>query len=248
MRTTLTIAKREIFAFFVSPTAYVVLTAWLLWSGMSYYFLCKYASEQMAMSATDNPLAHFFGGTMLFYIPLLFFVPALTMRLIAGERNTGTIEPLFTAPVTAMQVVFGKYLAALSFWLTLWIPSFLYVWITSRYGTVDLGAVASAYLGIFGIGLYYMAIGLLASALASREIIAAMLGFLGIGLLFALGIGQFIFVGTEYAPVFEYLSVLGHMDNFAKGIVDSRFLVFDISIAAVALYFTVRAVDARKGA
>lgn len=248
MKSVWTLCKRELFSFFVSPIAWVVLTAWLLWSGLTYFFLCRYFAQNMSQSPTDTPLVHFFGGTMLFYIPLLFFAPVLTMRLVAGERRSGTIETLLTAPVTATQIVLGKYLAALVFWLTLWVPSFLYIWITSRYGGVDLGAVASSYLGIFGIGLYYMAIGLWASSRASNEIVAAILGFGALGFLFALGIGQFIFAGSEYAEIFEYVSVLGHMDAFAKGIVDSRYLVFDVSITVVALYFAVQAIENKRGA
>jgi ABC-2 type transport system permease protein len=249
VKRTLLIAKRECFAFFVSPIAWVVLTSWLVWSGLTYFFLCKYAAESVgAPGGGPDPLAAFFGGTMLFYIPLLFFVPVLTMRLLAGERRAGTLEPLLTAPVSATEVVLGKYLASLVFWVTLWVPSLVYVWITSRYGSVDWGVVGASYLGIFGIGLYYMAIGLYASARSSSEIVAAMLGFGGIGLLFALGIGQFMFAGSEYEEVFQYLSVLGHMENFARGVVDSRFLIFDVSIATLGVYFAIRTVELRRGA
>src|SRR5690606_926859 len=104
--------------------------------------------------------------------------PVLTMRLLAEETRSGTLEPLLTAPVSSSAVVVGKYLAALVFWMSLWVPTLLYVWITSRYGDVDLGAVAASYFGVFALGAQAMAIGLLMSALASNQIIAAVLTFL----------------------------------------------------------------------
>ena len=246
MRVAWVIAKREMFSFFVSPMAYVVLTVWLLWSGVSFYFLAVHFASSPSQGAGDNPLTLFFGGTMLFYLPVLVFVPVFTMRLLAEERRTGTIETLLTAPVTDVGVVLGKYLAALVFWLVLWVPTLMYVWLTSRYGDVDLGTVACTYLGILGVGLYYSAIGLLMSAVAKNQIVAALLSFFVLGGLFVLGLGEFIFQEDETRAVFSYLSIWGHMGAFSKGIVDSRYVVFDVSVAALAIFLAVRALEARR--
>jgi ABC-2 type transport system permease protein len=248
MKAVATIAWREMRAFFLSPMAYVVLTAWLLWSGISFYLLAQYFAAQLASSPTDNPLSAFFGGTTLFFMPLLVFVPVLTMRLIAEERRSGTIEPLLTAPVGEGSIVMGKYLAAMSFWIAMWVPTTLYVWLTSRYGDVDLGTVGASYLGIFGIGLYYMAIGLLMSAVARNQIVAAVLTFLALGMLFALGLGEFVFPDEERRQLFGYLSIWGHMEAFAKGIVDTRYLVFDLTITVLALTWAILVLRARRWA
>lgn len=252
MRVIWAIAKREIHAFFVSPIAYVVLTVWLLFSGLSFFYFANIYATTQASGGSDNPLSAFFGTTILFFLPQLVFVPVLTMRLLAEERKSGTLESLFTVPVTEWQVVLGKYFAAMVFWISLWVPTLLYVWITAAYGdearggsAVDMGTVAASYLGVLGIGLYYISIGLLASAVAPNQIVAAVLTFMFLGLLFLLGIGQFVFYDTT-REVLAYLSVWGHMSDFSRGIVDSRYLVFDVSLAALALFLSVRVLQSRR--
>lgn len=249
MSKVLTIARREIFSFFVSPIAYVVLTVWLLISGLTFYFLAEvFTSQPAAGSATQNPLSAFFGGTMLFYIPMLIFAPVLTMRLLAEERHSGTLEPLLTAPVSEVGVVLGKFLAAMVFWTTMWAPTLVYVWISASTGedVVDMGAIGATYAGILGIGLYYMAIGLLMSALARNQIIAAVMTFLVLGGLFIVGLGQFIFTEDAQRAFFEYIGIWSHMEAFSKGIVDTRFVVYDLSLAGMALFLTVRVLQANR--
>lgn len=246
MRATFTIAKREIFSYFVSPVAYVVTVVWLIWCGLQYYLLAGVFASSPSLSASANPLSAFFGGSVLFFIPLLVFAPVLTMRLLAEERHTGTLEPLLTAPITSASVVLGKYLAALVFWLCLWLPTLMYVWITSQFGRVDMGAVLASYLGVFGIGLYYMAIGLAMSALAKNQIVAALLTFMVLSGLFAVGLLSFLDTFAASRDAIDYVSLWGHMQSFSKGIVDTRFLVFDVSLAALFIYFAWRALDGRS--
>jgi ABC-2 type transport system permease protein len=241
-----TIAKREIFAYFVSPIAYVVTVVWLIWCGLQYYLLAGLFAGAPSLSASANPLSAFFGGSVLFFIPLLVFAPVLTMRLLAEERHTGTLEPLLTAPITTAHVVLGKYLAALVFWIALWIPTLLYVWITSQFGSVDMGAVLSSYIGVIGIGLYYMAIGLAMSALAKNQIVAAMLTFMVLAGMFAVGLLSFIDAFAAHRDAIDYISLWGHMQSFSKGIVDSRFLVFDVTVAGLFVYLAWRVLEGRR--
>lgn len=247
MNATWTIAKREVFAFFVSPIAYVVLTVWLLYFGIVFSVLA-FAFAQQPTGQT-NLLTAFFGGTTLFYLPLLIFAPLLTMRLLAEERSSGTIEPLLTAPVGEVSVVLGKYLAAMVFWVTLWAPTLSYVWLVARTGehVVDWGAIGATYLGLFGVGLFYMAVGLFMSAVARNQIIAALLTFLALGGLFVIGILGFLNVSDEMRGFFEYLGLWTQMSSFAKGIVDTRYLVFDVSVAALSLVMSVQALSSNRG-
>lgn len=246
MRAVWTILKREVYAFFVSPMAYIILTAWLLWCGLEYWILATYfASQPIGAGAQQSPLNAFFGGTTLFYLPILVFVPLMTMRLLAEERSRGTVELLMTAPVSDVAIVTGKYLASLVFWVALWVPTLLYVWLTSRYGDVDLGVVASSYLGIFLVGTYYLAIGLLMSAVAPHQLIAAILTFVALGALFVLGLGQYVF-GDEYRDLFSYVSIWGHMESFSQGVIDSRYLVFDLTLAALGVTLAIGVLHARR--
>ncbi|MEZ4288616.1 MAG: Gldg family protein [Polyangiales bacterium] len=148
-------------------------------------------------------------------MPLLVFVPIITMRLVAEENRSGTLESVFTTDVDAGNFVLGKYVAAVFMWVALWLPTLMYAWITSRYGSVDVGALGSSYVGVFGIGLYYIAIGLLGSTLASNQIMAALLTFVGLGTLFVIGIGQSVTEGL-LSELCAYVSVWGHMADFSR--------------------------------
>jgi ABC-2 type transport system permease protein len=246
MSAVLTIARREMLSFFVSPIAYVVLTVWLLFFGVVFYLLALFFSSQPGMGG--GILEAFFGGTTLFHIGLLTFSPALTMRLLAEERSSGTIEPLMTAPVTDVQIVLGKYLAALSFWVVLWVPTLAYVWMAAGTGedVVDWGAVGATYLGIFCIGVFYMAVGLFMSAVARNQIVAAMLTFLVLGGLFVVGLAGYATLDDQKRAVFEYLGLWSQMSSFAKGVVDTRYVVYDLSGAALCLFLSVRVLGANR--
>lgn len=247
MRAAWIVAKREMLAFFVSPIAYIVITSWLLVCGVTFTLLCFYYANNVQSGGTDTPLSFFFGGTTLFYLPILVYVPVMTMRLLAEERRSGTIETLLTAPISELSVVLGKYFAALVFWVTLWVPTLMYVWIISRYGDVDMGVMGASYLGVFCMGVYFMAVGLFMSAISRNQIVAALLTFMVLGALFVVGIGEFVFQGTDAAEIFGYLSIWKHMEAFSKGIVDTRYLTFDVSIAVAFLFMSVRALEARRG-
>jgi len=239
------VMKRELGSFFVSPLAYVVLTSWLVWNGVVFWMLTEFYARNAVSSGASSPLSGFFGGSALFFIPLLVFVPVLTMRLVAAEKQTGTIETLMTAPVSEASVVVGKYGASILIWCVLWLPTLIYAWIMSQHGSVDWGATASSYLGIFCLGAYFMAVGLLMSVLAPTQIIAAVLSFVTLGVLFTVGIGEFVLDGTA-REVCAYLSMWGHMQSFSKGVIDTRYLVFDLSVAILAVGLSVGALKARK--
>lgn len=247
MSAILTIAKREIFSFFVSPIAYVVMTVWLLFFGFVFYLLAIVFAQPTG--SETNLLTAFFGGTTLFYLPLLVFAPVMTMRLLAEERASGTIEPLLTAPVSEVSVVLGKYLAALTFWCVLWSPTLSYVWLVARTGEhmVDWGAIGCTYLGLLAIGMFYMAVGLFMSAIARNQIVAAMLTFLVLGGLFVIGLAGYANVGDDMRAVFEYVGLWTQMSSFAKGIVDTRYLVYDLSIVVLTLFLSVQALQADRG-
>jgi len=239
------VMRRELGSFFVSPLAYVVLTAWLVWNGVVFWVLTEFYARNAVASGAASPLSAFFGGSSLFFIPLLVFVPVLTMRLIAGERQAGTIEPLMTAPVPDGAIIIGKYGASIAMWCVLWLPTVIYAWIMSQHGTVDWGATTASYFGIFVLGAYFMAIGLLMSAIAPTQIIAAVLSFVALGLLFTVGIGEFVFDGAA-RDFCSYISMWGHMQSFSKGVVDTRYLVFDLSVAVLAVGLSVGVLKARR--
>ena len=122
MRSMWAIAKRDVRSFFVSPLAWVVLTIWMLVCGGQFYIMCGWFAQNPSGGGSDNPVAFFYGGTVLFFIALLVFVPVLTMRLLAEERQSGIDEAMLTTPVTPLAMVMGKYLAAMTYWAAMWVP------------------------------------------------------------------------------------------------------------------------------
>lgn len=248
MRATWTIAKREVHAFFALPIAYVVLTTWLLYFGFMFWLLADFFTGQPGAGRGNGLMSAFFGQTMLFYLPLLVYAPVLTMRLLAEEKSAGTLEPLMTAPVTEWSIVLGKYLAALVFWCALWAPTAFYFWIAASFGedAVDVGAMGSIYLGLLCVGILHMAIGLLMSAVSKSQIGAALLTFMALGAFFLLGLQAFTASSDGARTFFEYVGVWSQIGTFAKGIVDTRFVVLDVSLAAAALFVAVRVLQATR--
>ncbi len=238
------IFKRELFAHFVTPLAWVAMTAFLLIQGLHFFLIVQHFAGQLDLSADAGPVQTYFGQTMMLYLPLLFVCPILTMRLFAEERRNGTIEPLLTVPIQTAGLVLGKYLAVLVIYATMWLPTLFYMALLGRYGEVDWHIVASGYLAVIAIGSGYLAIGTMTSAMAKSQLTAALTSAMAITGLFMIGVGEFIFPEGLARELAGHVSAWAQMNDFSRGIVDSRRLVFDATIVVLPLFITVRAVDA----
>jgi ABC-2 type transport system permease protein len=239
------IYKRELFAFFVTPLAWVLITVFLFVQGMHFFLLVDHFSNQGAAASDQTPIQAFFGNTILLYLVLFLLVPPMTMRLFAEERRSGTIETLMTAPVSSWAVVLAKYASVLTTYVAMWAPTVFYLVILQRTGDIDWGVAASAYLGVFLVGAAYLALGLLMSAITTSQFLALVLTALVVLGLFILGVGEFVTrEGTVMHDICAHVSVWAHMNDFASGVVDSRRLVFYGSIVVLPIFVTVRAVDA----
>jgi ABC-2 type transport system permease protein len=239
------IFKRELFAFFVTPLAWVLIVTFLVVQGMHFYLLVDHFATMPEAASDQTPLQAFFGNTILLYLVLFLLVPPMTMRLFAEERRSGTIETLMTAPVSSVSVVLAKYAAALVTYAAMWAPTALYVVILRRSGDVDLRTAAASYLGVMLIGAGYLAIGLFASALTKSQFLALVTTAMVILVFFILGIGEFVArEGTALHALCGYVSVWAQMNDFASGVVDSRRIVFDLTLIVLPLFLAVRAVDA----
>jgi ABC-2 type transport system permease protein len=244
MRAFWPIYKRELFAFFVTPLAWVLIAVFLVLQGMNFYWIVDTFATRTTPS-DQTPLQAFFGNTVLLYLVLFLLVPPMTMRLFAEERKSGTLEPLMTAPVSGTAVVLAKYMAAVTTYLAMWLPTLLYLVILKRAGDVDLKAAAAAYLGVTLVGAGYLSIGLLMSAATDSQFLALVMTALVILALFLLGIGEFVARdGSLLQAVCSHVSVWAQMNDFASGIVDTRRLVFDGTLIVVPLFITTRVVDA----
>jgi ABC-2 type transport system permease protein len=236
------IVGREWRAYFLSPLAYVILTAYMFLNGFIFSRIVAFLSTPGV--PRERFLSLMFTNTY-FWIFTLFIVPIITMRLLAEERKSGTLEVLLTSPVSESTVVIGKFLGALGFFLVVWIPSLVFVLYLGSRTAIDYGSVASGYLGIALIGAYFIAIGVFASTLSKNQIVAAILTFAMLIPLFSAGLFQ---AGADpnRQTIIDYLNMWDHMDEFARGIVDTRRLVYYLSGMAFFLFLSAVVLSSKK--
>lgn len=244
----LTLLNREIRAYFLSPVAWVVLFFFLLLTGFNFYAgvaaLNRGPSEVTVVEAFFNTIFFWFGFVLVF--------PLITMRLFSEEYKMGTIEPLMTAPVRDSQVVLAKYVGALFFYIVLWLPSLLYFFVFNRVTRLDAAGAAGPFLGAYAmlllIGMFYLAVGCLASALTRNQIVAAVMSFSVITLLFFMGLLNFFILSITPAlrELTAYFSALEHMSEASRGFFDTRPVVFYLSLTVFMLFLTFHVFQSRR--
>jgi ABC-2 type transport system permease protein len=233
-----TITKRELGAYFSSPLAYVFLVIFLLLCG----FFTFYVATQVGsyFQRPDASMISFFLWHPWFY---LFLVPAVGMRLWAEERRVGTLELLMTMPITAWQAIVGKFLAS---WLFLGLALLLTVplWITTNYlGEPDNGVIFTAYVGSWLMAGAYLAISCITSAMTRSQVVSFIIALVVCLFLILCGYPPVIeFLGHTLKPgmvnLITSLSVMTHFDGFQKGVLDSRDVIFFLSIIVFSLFTT----------
>jgi len=244
LRKVTTIFWRNFTAYFFGPSAYVTIFAFLFLNGLVLNFEL---SPGRANGDIDIALRYLFGN-FFFWILMLTVPPLVTMRLLAEERRSGTVELLMTAPVKTGEVIAGKYLAALAFTTFVWSLLLIDILFLSSRASVDWGKIGAIYIGILSLEAFFLATGLFASALSRNQVVAAVFG-LGLNLLiFFVGLYHQLFAAGEYeALLWSYLSIISHfVRDFAVGIVDLRYLGLYGAFTALFLGLTVWAFEARK--
>lgn len=239
----LAIVGREWRAYFLSPLAYVILAAFLFMNGMIFAAIVAFLNTPGAPKGQALP---FLFTNTYFWIFNLFVVPIITMRLFAEERKAGTIETLLTSPVSETTVVLGKFVGALGFFLTLWAPTLVYVWILRSQTSIDLGPVAAGYLAITLIGAYFLSIGVFASTLTKNQIVAAILTFAMLIPVFSAGLLETLSSDPGKHETFGYFNLWDHMEEFSRGVVDTRRIVYYLSATAFFLFLTTVSLTAKK--
>jgi ABC-2 type transport system permease protein len=227
MKAIWTVTRRELNSFFDSLLAYIMIVAFLGFSG---FFTWIKGSDIFYVNQAS--LQSFFG---IAYWTLFFFIPALTMRLIAEERKTGTIEMLLTKPISEWDIVTGKFLSTLLLIIIALILTIPYYITISSLGNIDHGAVWLGYLGLILMSAAYISIGIFASSITNNQIVAFLLA-LFIGILF-----HIIFdvisssMTSAIGNIFNYLSMSTHYESISRGVLDSKDLVYFFSIIILGL-------------
>jgi ABC-2 type transport system permease protein len=234
MRQAIHIFHKEFRSYFVSPIAYIVIAIFLLvtgWFFFATFFLFGQAN-----------LRNFFS---LLPIIFSFVIPAVTMRLVSEELNIGSYEILLTMPVTSTVIVVGKFLGAVAFVVAMLIPTLAYPITVATLGQLDWGPVMGAYIGAVLLGAAFCAVGLFASAMTRNQIIAFIVG-MAICFILTLIDKMLFFLPRPLLGVLAYLGADFHFQNISKGIIDSRDIIYFLSVAFVGLYAAYLALRAKN--
>ena len=227
--------KKEFSSYFTSPMAYIFLVVFGLVNG--YFF----SNTFFLIGQSD--LRSLFNIIPMVY---LFFIPAITMGLIAKEKNLGTMEIICTLPIKEYEFVIGKYLAALALILIGLVFTIVHFFTLVSFGTnIDYGALFTGYLGLFFAGAVYAAIGTFASSLFDNQVVAFIIGVF-IVLMFFLFDKLLIFVPSFMAGTIQYMSVDYHMSNMSRGVIDTRNIIYFVSVVGIFLFATVQSLSSRK--
>ena len=224
MRQVAHIFRKEFSAYFISPIAYIVISIFLFVTG--WFFFATFFLFNQAV------LRNFYA---LLPVVFAFVIPAITMRLISEELNVGSDEILLTMPVTYGDVILGKFFASVALIIAMLIPTFAYPLTVSFMGQLDWGPVVGGYIGAVFLGAAFSAVGLFASALTRNQIIAFIIG---LAICFALTLidKMLFFLPQSLLGVFSYLGADFHFQNIAKGIIDSRDILYFVSVCFVGLF------------
>ncbi len=248
MRIFCTLARRELAAFFCSLTGYVIIAAVTLLTGMSFVMLMR----NLGSDPFTMPVTELFFNSFLFWVIVILVTPIITMRMFALEKATGTYETLMTTPVTDLVVVAAKFTTAIIFYVVMWLPTmgglFIVRHYTNQTTALDGGTLGGMYLGISLSGCLFLSLGCFASALTRSQVVAAVISL-------AAGVVLFILAYlTQVVPAVEQwqtqvllcFNLFQQMQDFTRGVADTRTVIFYLSLTFFFLFLTLRVVESRR--
>jgi ABC-2 type transport system permease protein len=248
----LAIAQKELKSYFASPIAYVVIGLFALMFGFFYYTLLGIFIEQgmRMMGLQGGPTQNvndqmirplFLNASVL----LLFVLPMITMRTYSEEKRSGTIELLLTAPLTDFQIIMGKFLGAMALYAAMLAVTMVHVGVLFAFGKPEWIPIATGYLGLLLMGGCFISVGLLISSFTRNQIVAVMATFAVFLLLWVINWAGPL-TGPRTSAVLDYLSITSHLDDFTRGVVDTKHVVYYISFIVFGLFLTARSVDTER--
>ena len=250
MRNIAAIAQKELRSYFSSPMAYIVIGFFLLPFGVFFFLYLQSFVRQSLQSAQ-------FGGAMNINqqvvryvlqnasVIILFIMPMITMRTYSEEKRSGTIELLLTSPVSDVEIVFGKFFGALGLYAAMLGVTLLYMAILFVFGNPEWRPIVAGYFGLLLMGGAFVSIGLLISSTTNNQIVAGVVTFVVFLLLWI--IGWFAdSAGPTIGPITSYLSITEHFDDFSKGIIDTKHVIYYLSLITFGLFLTSKSVDTER--
>ena len=253
MRNTLAIADKEVRSYFASPIAYIIIGLFALLFGFFFYvYLMAFdrQSQQMMQfggaggGANINQMM-IRGLFQNAAVIILFVMPMITMRTYSEEKRSGTIELLLTSPVSDLQIILGKYLGALTLYATMLLVTMIYMGILFWIGEPEWRPIATGYLGLLLMGGCFLSAGLLISSLTKNQIVAGFLTFATFLMLWIINWpGEYS--GPTTRDLLNYLSITQHFDDFARGVIDTKDVVYYLSFITFGLFLTAKSVDSER--
>lgn len=247
MRNALAIGLKELRIYFGSPVAYIVMALFLIVTGVLFVNSLEGAFREASLRVffAGEGQGGFLGNAVNATFFLLLLGPILTMRLLAEETKLGTIELLLTSPIHDYEVVLGKYIAGLVTVLMLLVMTLYYPALLIIFANPDIGPMVSGYLGAALLGALFVAVGLFASSLTNNQIVAVMIGLVIFFLFWFIGEAAQIIRGNA-AAILEFLSVRTHYDGLAKGVIDTKAVIYFLALTAVFIFLTIRSLETRR--
>jgi ABC-2 type transport system permease protein len=239
--------RRELSSFFFSLTGYVLIAAVTLIIGASFVMLIR----NLGSDPFSMPVTEMFFNSLMYWLIVILIAPVITMRLFALEKASGTFETLMTTPVGDLQVVLAKFFAAMIFYLLAWLPSLVSLFLVQRFThqpRLEAGLLGGMYLGILLSGGLFLSIGCLASALTKSQMVASVISLaVGIMLFILAYMAQVVpATVTQQTDLLFYFNLFKQMEDFTRGAVDTRAVIFYVSATFLFLFLTLRVVESRR--
>jgi ABC-2 type transport system permease protein len=251
VRNVLAIAEKELRSYFASPIAYIIIGLFALLFGWFFYVYLTFFVQRSSGMGPMGGGANNINQDMIRYVLMnsaviiLFVMPMITMRTYAEEKRSGTIELLLTSPLTDVQIILGKFLGAIGLYAAMLLVTMLYMAILFVYGNPEWRPVAAGYLGLLLMGGCFISVGLLISSVTKNQIVAGVLTFAVFLMLWVIN-----WMGDQSGPwtraIVNYLSIIDHYDDFARGIIDTKHLIYYASFITFGLFLTAKSVDSER--
>ena len=250
MRNIIAIADRELRAYFSSPIAYIIIGFFLLPFGVFFYlYLAAFVRQGLqqaqfggAMNINQNVIRYVLQNASVI---ILFIMPMITMRTYSEEKRSGTIELLLTSPLTDVEIILGKFFGALGLYIAMLSVTLPYMGILFYYGNPEWRPLVAAYLGLLLMGGAFVSLGLLISSTTNNQIVAGIVSFVVFLLLWI--VGWFAdSAGPTIGPITSWLSITEHFDDFSKGIIDTKHVLYYLSLITFGLFLTAKSVDTER--
>jgi len=250
MRNMLAIADKELRSYFSSPIAYIIIGFFLLPFGVFFYlYLAAFVKQSMqqaqfggAVNINQNVIRYVLQNASVI---ILFIMPMITMRTYSEEKRSGTIELLLTSPVTDVEIIVGKFLGALGLYVALLAVTLPHMGILFVYGSPEWRPLVAGYLGLLLMGGAFVSLGLLISSTTNNQIVAGIVTFVVFLLLWI--VGWFAdSAGPTIGPITSWLSITEHFDDFSKGIIDTKHVLYYLTLITFGLFLTAKSVDTER--